>query len=327
MESEYDIAIAGGGIAGLTAGLTAARLGRKTLILTGDVPGGQLLSIAKVDGFPGFPEGIPGYDLCPITQEQASAAGAVFEANELTSLEPHESRWRLTTGGNEAASVAALVIATGARLKELEIPGAVRLTGKGVSHCASCDAPLLRGRVAAVIGGGDSAMQEALTLAEFAARVFLLHRGEALSGQAAYRAQVKDNPKIELRLGCEVEEILGDDHVTGLRVRDRHRGAVSDLEAAGVFPYIGLRPNSDFLEGRLALDPRGAILTDGSMRTKLSGICAVGAVRSGWGGRAVLSAGEGGAAALAVDAYLQDGHWREPGNRREEADVIEVTHG
>ena len=176
MSETYDIVVAGGGIAGMTAGMVGAQLGRRTLVLTGDLMGGQLLSIEKVEGFPGHPEGIPGYDLCPMAQEQAGAAGAEFAPTMLQSLQRQGNAWRLTTGEGEF-SARAMILATGSSLKELGVPGEARLRGKGVSHCATCDGPLLRNRVAAVVGGGDSAMQEALTLAQFAQRVVLLNRG------------------------------------------------------------------------------------------------------------------------------------------------------
>ena len=143
------------------------------------------MSIERIDGYPGFPDGVPGYDLGPIIQEQAAAAGAEFAATEATGLHADEGRWRVTTGEGEAWA-RAVVIATGTTLKTLGIPGEERLRGKGVSHCASCDAPLLRGRIVGVVGGGDSALQEALTLAQHVSRVIILHRGSAFSAQAAY---------------------------------------------------------------------------------------------------------------------------------------------
>ena len=155
-ERKFDIAVVGAGIAGLTAGLTAARLGRNTLVLTGDVLGGQLLSIEKVDGYPGFPEGVPGYDLCPMAQEQAADAGAEFAATEADRLEAAGDGWRLATGEGDVVA-RAVVLATGCSLRELGVAGEERLRGKGVSHCATCDAPLLRNRVTVVVGGGDSA--------------------------------------------------------------------------------------------------------------------------------------------------------------------------
>lgn len=308
---EFDIVVAGCGIAGLNAGLAGARLGRKTLVLAGGLLGGQLLSIAKIDGFPGFPDGIPGYELCPMAQEQAAAAGAEFAATELTRLAPQDGRWRIATGAGQDYVARAVILATGTELKELGVPGESRLRGNGVSHCASCDAPLMRNSTIAVVGGGNSAAQEALTLAEFAARVVILHRGGALSAQAAYRERVTAHPKIDIRFNITVEEILGDAKVTGARTRDLVTGARADLDLTGVFIYIGMQPNTGFFDGRIALDPSGRIETDRWMRTELSGISAAGSVRSGWLGRAVISAGEGATAALAIDRYLKDDRWRD----------------
>ena len=151
---QFDVVIAGGGIAGMTAGMTSARLGRKTLILTGDVLGGQLISIEKVEGFPGFPDGIPGYDLCPILQDQAGAAGAEFMMSSMEGLESQEGHWRVTTAEGDLQAPA-IILATGSALKKLGVPGEERLAGSGVSHCATCDAPLLRDRTVVVVGGGD----------------------------------------------------------------------------------------------------------------------------------------------------------------------------
>jgi thioredoxin reductase (NADPH) len=307
VDQSYDIVVAGAGIAGLTAALTAARLGRKTLVLSGDVLGGQLLSIEKVDGYPGFPEGVPGYDLCPIAQEQAMTAGAEFEAAEITGLEASSDGWKIATPNGDV-SARALIVATGANLKHLGVPGEQQLKGKGVSHCATCDGPLLKGKVAAIVGGGDSAMQEALTLAEFASRTIIVNQADALTGQPAYRERVEGNPKIEVHNNTVVEEILGDAAVTGLKIKSG--GAPSQIETSGVFVYIGLAPATAFLNGKTKLDARGAVPTDGQMRTDLKGVFAAGTVRAGAHGRAAASAGDGAAAAIAADQYLKDGQWR-----------------
>lgn len=310
VNTEYDVVVAGGGLAGLSAGLASARLGRKTLVLVGDIPGGQLVSINKIDGYPGFPEGVAGYDLGPMTQEQAAAAGAEFVTAELAALASDGGRWRLTTSDGETCGARGVVIATGAGLRKLGIPGEDRLFGKGVSHCASCDAPLMRSKSVAVIGGGDSAAQEALTLAGSAARVVVLHHGSALRAQAVYRDAVAGNSKIELRCNNEVTEIVGEASVTGVKVRDRATDGISLIEVAGVFTYIGLVPNSAFVAEQIALDPDARIPTDCAMRTALKGVCAAGAVRAGWPGRAAAAAGDGAAAAIAIDRYLSDDSWR-----------------
>ena len=310
MATQCDVAIAGGGIAGLTAAVTAARLGRKTLVLTGDVPGGQLMSIENIEGYPGFPEGVPGYDLCPMLQEQAAEAGAAFMMTGLERLEAQDGRWRVTTGEGDILA-RALIVATGSSLKKLDVPGEQRLTGNGVSDCASCDAPLLRDRIVAVVGGGDSAMQEALTLAAFASQVIILHRGTALTGQASYRDRVTAHPKIDIRLETAVTEILGEAKVTGLRTRQSRDGAMSDLEVAAIFAYVGLQPNTAALQDGLSLDRAGRIPTDGWMRSELAGVCAAGTVRSHSPCRAVSAAGDGASAAVTVDRYLMDGSWRD----------------
>ena len=203
----------------------------------------------------------------------------------------------------------AVILATGATLKQLGVPGEERLRGKGVSHCASCDAPLLRKQTVAVVGGGDSALQEALTLAEFAERVIILQRGDDLTAQAVYRDRVASHPKIEIRLDTVVEEVLGDGKVGGVRIRSTKGNASSDLELAAIFIYIGLEPATTFVKAHMKLDPSGRIPVDAQMRTELPGIFAAGIARSGSVGRAVASAGDGTIAAIAAERYLADGNW------------------
>src|SRR5262245_31830043 len=305
MPDQYDVVIAGGGVAGLSAGLTAARLGRKTHVLTGPELGGRLISIERIDGYPGFPDGIPGYDLGPIIQEQAAAAAAEFSDSEAIALRPEGQRGRVTTsqGGLLARAV---VIATGTTLKTLGIPGEEELSGKGVSHCASCDAPLLRGRVVGVVGGGDSALQEALTLAQHVSRVIVMHRATAFTAQAAYVQQVQKNPKIEVRFGTIVEEALGNGGgLTGVRTRSVSDGKTDQVELAGLFVYVGLAPATAWLDGVVALDASGRITVDDEMRSSQTGVFAAGAVRAGSGGRAASATGDGATAALSADKYLR----------------------
>ncbi len=308
MSDQYDVVIAGGGVAGLTAGLTSARLGRRTKVLTGPALGGNLVSIERIDGYPGFPEGVPGYDLGPMIQEQGVAAGAEFDASEATSLKADDGHWRVATRQGDLSALA-LIIATGTTLKALGIPGEEALHGKGVSHCASCDAPLLRNKLVAVVGGGDSALQEALTLAQHASRVIILHRGGSFSAQAAYVQQLKGNPKIEVRFGTVVEEAIGDGGLKSVRTRSVGDGKTELIDVAGLFIYVGLAPQTTLLDGRLDLDATGRIQVDGGMRTTLPGLLAAGTVRSGSAGRAAAAAGDGAVAALSADRYLREGRW------------------
>jgi thioredoxin reductase (NADPH) len=285
-----------------------ARAGRKTHVLTGPALGGQLISIERIDGYPGFPDGVPGFDLCPIIQEQAVAAGAEFSAMEASGLRADGERWRVTTDQGDRLA-RAVVIATGTTLKTLGIPGEAQLRGKGVSHCASCDAPLLRGRIVGVVGGGDSALQEALTLAQHVARVIILHRGTTFSAQAAYVQRVLENPKIEVRFRTIVDEALGNGALTGVRTRNVDDGKTTDVEVAGLFVYVGLAPATAWLGDVLARDASGRIAVDGELRTSRPGLFAAGTVRAGSAGRAASAAGDGALAALVVDRYLRDGIW------------------
>jgi thioredoxin reductase (NADPH) len=297
------VAIAGGGIGALTAAVHAARMGRSTLVLGGRAPGGLLLSIERIDGVPGFPEGVAGYELCPTLQEQAADDGAEVRMAELEGLEPTSQGWRLATSDGEVEA-RAVILATGARLRTLGVEGEERLQGRGVSHCASCDAPLMRDRTVGVVGGGDSALQEALTLADAVGEVIVLHRGDVLTAQAAYREPALAHPKISIRYGTVVEEILGDDAVSGVRTRDAASGDTQDLELGGLFIYVGLEPNSDYLRDLTELDADGRIPTDATLQTALPGVFAAGIVRRDSLGQAAISAGEGAAAAKAAHRHL-----------------------
>jgi thioredoxin reductase (NADPH) len=302
---DFDVAIAGGGIGALTAAVHAARMGRSTLVLGGRAPGGLLLSIERIDGVPGFPEGVAGYELCPMLEEQAADDGAEVRMAELEGLEPADQGWRLATSDGDVRAQA-VILATGARLRTLGVEGEERLQGRGVSHCASCDAPLMRDRTVGVVGGGDSALQEALTLAEAVGEVIVLQRGDALSAQAAYREPALAHPKIDVRYGTVVEEILGEDAVSGVRIRAADAGDVQELELGGLFVYVGLAPNSEYLRDQLDLDDDGRIPTDAALQTSLPGVFAAGIVRRGSLGQAAISAGEGAAAAKAAHRYLDD---------------------
>ena len=292
--------MAGGGIAGLTAALTAARLGRNVEVLTGDMLGGNLLSIEKIEGYPGFPDGVAGYELCPVAQGQAADAGASFAMAKVTGIEAVESGWTVNSPA-ESYTAGAVIIGTGAGIRELDVPGAETLKGRGVSHCASCDAPFLKDKPVVVVGGGDSAAQEALTLAEVASRVTIFCDGEALTAKAIYRDRIAAHANIEVRYRARVENILGDDMVTGLTVDG------ADVACAGVFVYIGLKPNTGFLEGLLKLGSDGRVPVDGDLCTKLPGLFAAGSVRAGTAGQATSAAGDGASAAMAADAFLNSG--------------------
>ena len=300
---EYDIIVIGGGIAGLSAGLTAARAGRSVAIVTGGVPGGELLNIEKVDGVPGHEDGIAGYDLAPIAQEQAANAGAELVMDEAEGIAAAGDLWTVATASGPLTA-RGLVLATGAHLKKLGIAGEAEFAGRGVSHCATCDGPLLRGKVAVVAGGGDSALQEALTLAQHCSKVVLVEQGPALTAQRAYVELVEAEPKIEVLTGRTIAAIDGETKVERVTLDD---GTV--IEASGTFAFIGLEPNLSLAAGLVELAADGRIATDGALRTSARGIVAAGNCRSGNGWRAASAMGDGASAAATLGGYIDSGEW------------------
>jgi thioredoxin reductase (NADPH) len=307
---DCDIAVVGGGLSGLTSALFAARSGRATVAFTGGGLGGQLLNIGRIEDYPGFPEGVAGFELCPGVEEQAVAAGASFRDEAVEALERRNGSW-LLSAGDEQLEAGAVIVATGRRFKRLGVDGEQQLAGKGVSTCATCDGPLMRGKTVAVIGGGDSALQEALELADHVERVIVVHRGDELDGQEAYRARVLEHASIEVRYATVVERILGDERVEGIAVRDPDGGGeTGELELGAVFVYVGLEPEAEIAGDLLALGDDGGVPTDAAMRTELEGLFAAGSVRSLAEVQAAAAAGEGAIAARAADRYLRDRDWR-----------------
>jgi thioredoxin reductase (NADPH) len=302
VQTETEILVIGGGIAGFSAALCAARLGHDTRVLTGATLGGHLISIERVEGYPGFEEGIAGYDLCPIVQAQATDAGAAVAMAEAQRISEKDGRWHVESPAGDYLA-RAVILATGTRLRSLGVPGEKELFGKGVSHCASCDAPLLRGKPVVVAGGGDSAAQEALFLAPHASSVTIVHRGDGLICQRSFAERLEATPNIRYLARSTVAAVLGTEGVTGVEVV-ADDGSKSEVEAAGVFVYIGLAPCSELFEGTVALSDSGHVLTDGALATNADGIFAAGTVREGGHGRAAAAAGDGTAAAIAADKHL-----------------------
>lgn len=303
--ADYDVMIIGSGLAGLTAGLFAARRGLSTLILESNLPGGHLVSIDKIEDFPGFPDGIAGYDLCPAVQRQAADRGVEFQRDEARSLQQRNGLW--SVGIEEGRhSAKAVIVATGSSLKSLGVPGEEKLKGRGVSHCASCDGPLYAEQTIGVVGGGDSALQEALTLAAFAAHVIVFDASGTFSAQHSYTERAASEAKIEPRQRTAVEEVLGEEQVTGVRVRSLATQAAAEISLSGLFVYVGLRPNTSLLRNILELDASGRVPTDGWMRTRQDGLFAVGDIRRDSAAQAIAAAGDGATAAVAAHRYIRE---------------------
>lgn len=300
---DYEIAVAGGGPAGLTAALFAARHGRRTVLLDPLGVGGAILNTERVEDFPGFPDGVPGFELAPRMQEQVMDAGGAFEMREVRRVERRGGDWCVVTDEGEMGA-AAVIVATGSTFRKLGVPREDEFEGRGLSTCASCDGPLYRGRLVAVCGDGDSALVETLELLGHDVQVVLLHPGEELTGQASYSRRVLESAQVDLRHRTVLEEILGDGQVEGIQVSDLATGESSTLPVAAVFANVGRIPNTAMLDGVVALDERGCVPTDIWMRTERGGLFAAGDVRADSAGQAISAAGDGATAAVAAHRYL-----------------------
>jgi thioredoxin reductase (NADPH) len=302
---DIDTVIIGAGIAGLSAAIHAARYGLSVAVIDRIGVGGQIASAEKIENMPGFPQGVGGVELGPLMHEQAEAAGAEFMLDTVESVIAAGERYALTCA-SEALQAKTVIVSAGSSLRSLGIPGEQQLLGRGVSRCASCDGHFFTGQPVCVVGGGDSALDEALVLAEHAASVTIIHRSASLDAQHALVSKAAANPKIEVVLNAAVEEILGMDAVTGVRLRDGKAGAMTERPTKGVFVYVGLEPNTAFLGGLLALDSAGHIETDIMMRTSLPGVFAAGDIRKHSVALLAAAAGDGATAAASAFRYLKE---------------------
>jgi thioredoxin reductase (NADPH) len=303
--AEYDIVIVGAGPAGLAAGLYAARARRRTLLIERKVTGGQIALTADVENYPGF-DCINGFELATAMHAQASKYGMETVYADVTSIDDGEDG-RHTLRTSEGDYVASAVILTGgADYNRLGVPGEERLTGFGVSYCATCDAAFFRDQDVAVIGGGDSAMEEGLFVTRYARKATVIHRRDALRASAILRERAFANPKIAFAWNSVVEEILGEKAVSGVRVRNVVTGEVSTLDVTGVFIFIGLTPNTAYLKSKLKMDDGGHIYVNEWMETDVPGIFAAGDIRANSARQVVSSAGDGATAAIRADHYIGD---------------------
>ncbi len=303
-EREYDIVIAGGGPAGLAAGLYAARGRYRTVLLEKGVVGGQISLTELVENYPGVPS-VNGFDLAQTMLKQAESHGMETAYVQATALERAGPAWRVRT--NEDGFLAkAVILTSGAEYNKLGVPGEERLTGRGVSYCATCDAAFFKGQEVAVIGGGDSALDEGLFTTRFADKVTVIHRRAELRASRILQERAFANAKMQFVWNTVVTEIVGDDQVSTLRLRNVVSGEESELPVAGVFVFIGQHPNTEFLKGMLKMDAGGHVLVDDWMATKLSGLFAAGDVRQNSARQVATSVGDGVTAAIAADHYISD---------------------
>jgi thioredoxin reductase (NADPH) len=300
-----DVIIIGSGPAGYTAALYAARAQLRPLVFEGSVTaGGALMNTTDVENFPGFPDGVLGPDLMDAMRKQAERFGAELVAEDVTGVDLAADPKRITVEG-DVYLARTVIIATGSRYRELGVAGEKRLAGHGVSWCATCDGFFFRDSDIAVVGGGDSAVEEATFLTRFARSVTLVHRRDALRASKIMQERAFANPKISIRWNSVVTEVLGDSKVSGLRLRDTITGEESTLPVGGVFVAIGHDPRSDLFAGQLATDPDGYLLVEQpSTRTAIPGVFACGDVVDRSYRQAVTAAGTGCAAALDAERYL-----------------------
>ena len=298
----YDVAIMGSGPAGLTAALYSARANLSTVVITGDDFGGQIATTNDVENYPGF-ESITGPDLSMRMRQQAEKFGAEFEIELITDIEVDGPPFKLIgrSGEYQALSV---ILANGASPKTLGIPGEQELWGRGVSFCATCDGAFFRDVPIAVVGGGDSAIQEALFLTRFGSKVIVIHRRDELRAGATLRDRAFANDKIEFLWDTVVTEIKGEAEVEALRVRNVKSGDESDISIGGVFVYVGHYPNTELLKGKVALDEDGYVVSDRRMHTSVPGVFVAGEAQDHYFRQAVTAAGEGCQAALEAEKYV-----------------------
>ncbi len=305
-----EVIIVGSGPAGYTAAIYAARADLKPLVFEGSITaGGALMNTTEVENYPGFPDGIMGPDLMDNFRKQAERFGAELVTEDIVSMDLTGRVKTVTDGYGNTFSAHSVILATGSSYRKLGLPDEERLSGHGVSWCATCDGFFFRDKDIAVVGGGDSAVEEATFLSRFARSVTLIHRRSELRASKIMVARAVNDPKISFAWNSEVTAIHGDKSVTGVTLRDTVTGAERELALSGLFIAIGHDPRSDLLQGQVALDAEGYVMTDGkSTRTNVIGVFACGDLVDHTYRQAITAAGTGCAAALDAERYLADLH-------------------
>ncbi|MEN3045453.1 MAG: thioredoxin-disulfide reductase [Candidatus Hydrothermales bacterium] len=305
-EREVDVVVIGAGPAGLTAGMYSARALLNTVILEKDVIGGQLSLTEIIEDYPGFPDGIKASELINVFKKHAENFGAKIVKEKAFKIELLDKGFKkvITDGGYWISK--AVIVATGAHHKRLNVKGETELMGKGVSNCAVCDGPFFKNKEIVVVGGGDSAVTEALYLTKFGKKVYIVHRRDKFRAQKIYVERAKNNPKIEFILDTVVEEIKGEKKVESLVLRNLKTNEIWELPCQAVFIFIGFSPNSEILKGLTRLDERGGVITNQRMETDVPGIYAAGDVRSTSLRQVVTASSDGAIAAMMAENYVTE---------------------
>lgn len=298
------VVIIGSGPAGLTAALYAARANLEPLVIRGLQPGGLIATTSEVENYPGFVEAIGGFELADNMEKQAARFGARYMDALVEKVDLSQRPFRLFTDGGEEVMAETLIISTGASPRKLGVPGEEKLANRGVSYCATCDGFFFRGKKVVVVGGGNSALDESLFLTRYVSELTIVHRRDALRADPILQERIFANPKVNFVWDSVVEEILGDEKVTGVRVRNVKSGETSVIATDGVFPYIGHIPNTWLFKGQLELDENGYIIADHRTRTQIPGVFAAGDVVDHVYRQAITAAGEGCKAAMEAVWFL-----------------------
>jgi thioredoxin reductase (NADPH) len=305
MTQKEKLIILGAGPAGFSAALYAARAELNPLVLAGMEPGGQAALTNIIENYPGFPDGVGGSQLGELFQKQAEKFGARVEYDVATEVDLNVYPFLVKTFGKEY-SADALILATGASSIHLNVPGEKEMTGRGVSYCATCDGWFFKDKKVFVVGGGDSALEEALFLTRFASKVTIVHRRNAFRAGALLQKRARENEKIAFQLDSVITGILGEEKVTGVELKNVKTGAVSKMETDGVFVFIGHSPNTALYKDQLEMDERGFLLINDKMETSKAGVFAAGEVADATYKQVVVSAGMGAAAAIQAGKFLEE---------------------
>jgi thioredoxin reductase (NADPH) len=299
-----NVIILGSGPAGWAAAIYTARANLRPLLITGNELGGQVATTTEVENYPGFPEGIQGPELNQRFQEQAEKFGTRVEIDLVTDLDVSVRPFQVHTAGGRTHQAQSLILATGASPRKLSVPGETRLTGRGVSYCGTCDGFFFRGKEVVVVGGGDSALEEALFLTKFASKVTIVHRRDEFRAKPIAQERVAANPKINIIWNSTVTSVNGEARVESVTLRDVVSGEETDFPTDGIFVYVGHLPNNELLLGKFAMDDQGYLVTDRLMATSVPGVFAAGEIQDAHFRQVATSVGQGVSAALEAQKHL-----------------------
>jgi thioredoxin reductase (NADPH) len=302
--ADYEVIIIGGGPAGLTAGLYASRAGLKTVLLERSMFGGQIVNAQKVENYPGFPDGISGFDLVSLMHQQATRYGLEIVTAEVTGIKPGKTHSIMTAGGNYEAS--AVIIGAGSEYTKLGARGEGQFVGRGVSYCATCDGAFFKDLEVAVVGGGDTALTDALELTQHASKIYVIHRRDQLRASQILQQRAFANPKLKFLWNSVVEEVTGETMVKTLKLKNVKTGEVSTLPVSGIFVAIGLKPNSQPFADVVKIDETGSITVDSTMSTSVPGIYAIGDIRNNSARQVSTAVGDGATAAINAFKYIRE---------------------